>query len=81
MATTPEDEEVQPIGWASDITGKVQPLVEEASTIVHGRTGRPLWPVLLISAGIVSILLDGPVATVLGVLALLFLAVWMSTQR
>ncbi len=44
-------------------------VTENVSTTVHGRAGRPLWPVLLCVVTILAFVIGGATATAVGVVA------------
>ena len=81
MATTDEND-LPPEGvrfaTVRDMAGNVWEeavLIEEAvSTTVHGRAGRPLWPVVLVLGVITAIMLGYTAAAVVGASLLL---VWL----
>jgi hypothetical protein len=84
MATVTEKDVPPKKQTVGDMFGNVwEETVEVAkstSTTLHGRAGRPLWPVALCVALGVALVINAEWATVFGIVALLLLTVWLVSQ-
>jgi hypothetical protein len=85
MATTEEEDLPPATVTVADRLGHIWEEVLEvparASDVVYGGRTRSLWPLSLIGVALAALVVGGAVATVLGAIALMLLAVWATAME